>query len=119
MRRRESQRADHDGTADSSSLVGEVADAKPQSTFATSLLAERGAKYGYTMSQIGHKSARLTLEVYTDADNRRDGANEQIGTLLRTPEWAQTGTNLLEASNGSDRLNGKAVESREETRETA
>ena len=41
------------------------------------------------MAQIGHKSAKLTLEVYTDADNRRDHANEQIGTLLRTPEWAQ------------------------------
>jgi hypothetical protein len=85
-----------------------------------SLLAEGGAKYGYTMSQIGHKSAKLTLEVYTDADNRRDSANEHIGTLLRAPEWAQTGTNLLAAaSNGSDRLNAGQSESPEVAEETS
>ena len=55
-----------------------------------------------TMSQIGHKSAKLTLEVYTDVDNRRHGANERLGRLLRAPEWAQIGTNLADSpTNGS------------------
>ena len=68
-----------------------------------SLLAEAGADSGYTMSQIGHKSAKLTLEVYTDVGNRRHGANERLGRLLRTPEWAQIGTNPADSpTNGSD-----------------
>jgi integrase len=58
-----------------------------------SLLAEAGADAAYTKAQIGHKSAKLTLEVYTDVGNRRHGANERVGALLRGPETAQNGTN--------------------------
>jgi hypothetical protein len=39
-----------------------------------SLLAEARADTAYTKSQIGQKSAKLTLEVYTDAGNRRHSA---------------------------------------------
>jgi integrase len=65
-----------------------------------SLLAEGGADSGFTKSQIGHKSAKLTLEVYTDAGNRRHAANDQVGTLLRTPDWAQKGTKTLDTADG-------------------
>jgi integrase len=58
-----------------------------------SLLAEAGADAAYTKAQIGHKSAKLTLEVYTDVGNRRHGANERVGTLLRGFESAHNGTN--------------------------
>jgi integrase len=58
-----------------------------------SLLAEAGADAAYTKAQIGHKSAKLTLEVYTDVGNRRHGANERVGTLLRGLEAAHNGTN--------------------------
>jgi integrase len=58
-----------------------------------SLLAEAGADAAYTKAQIGHRSAKLTLEVYTDVGNRRHGANERVGALLRGPETAQNGTN--------------------------
>jgi len=57
--------------------IPDGSDARPRVTFHSlrrtyaSLLAEAGADSGYTMSQIGHKSARLTLEVCTDAGNRR------------------------------------------------
>jgi hypothetical protein len=82
-------------------------------------MADVGAKYGYTMAQIGHKSAKLTLEVYTDADNRGDSANEQIGTLLRTPEWAQTGTNLPGGGrNGSSRQEVEEAGNAEAAEET-
>ncbi len=33
-------------------------------------MAERGADMAYTKQQIGHRSAKLTLEVYTDAAER-------------------------------------------------
>jgi integrase len=56
-------------------------------TFA-SLLAENGADAAYTKAQTGHKSARLTLEVYTDVGNRQHGANEQLGKLLHGLETA-------------------------------
>jgi integrase len=61
-----------------------------------SLLAEHGADAAYTKAQIGHKSAKLTLEVYTDVGIRRHGANEQVGTLLRGLETAHNGTNPTE-----------------------
>ena len=71
--------------------IPDGSDARPRVTFHSlrrtyaSLLAEAGADSGYTMSQIGHKSAKLTLEVYTDVGNTRHGANERLGRLLRTP----------------------------------
>lgn len=58
-----------------------------------SLLAEAGADAAYTKAQIGHRSAKLTLEVYTDVGNRRHGANETVGMLLRAVETAHNGTN--------------------------
>ena len=57
-----------------------------------SLLAEEGADAAYTKAQIGHKSAKFTLEVYTDVGKRRHGANERVGALLRRLQSAQNGT---------------------------
>lgn len=50
-------------------------------TYAT-LMAQEGADQGYTMRQIGHRSAALTLEVYTDVGDRRHGGNARLGALL-------------------------------------
>ncbi len=65
-----------------------------------SLLAEHGADPAYMKAQIGHRSAKLTLEIYTDVGNRRHGANERVGMLLRDRETALTGTELPLAASG-------------------
>jgi hypothetical protein len=51
-----------------------------------------GADSAYTKAQIGHRSAKLTLEVYTDVGNRRHSANERVGALLQACEVAPSGT---------------------------
>lgn len=56
-------------------------------TYAT-LMAEIGADPAYTMRQIGHRKAAFTLSVYTDIKARREAANKQLGTLLRSHETA-------------------------------
>ena len=56
-----------------------------------SLMAEQGVHPAYTMRQIGHRNAKLTLEVYTDVANRaleRGG----LGRLLDSSDWAPLGT---------------------------
>jgi integrase len=58
-----------------------------------SLMAEAGADQAYTMRQIGHRSAALTLEVYTDVGNRKHPATARLGSLLLGPDRALTGTN--------------------------
>ena len=58
-----------------------------------SLMAENGADAAYTMAQIGHKTASMTLGVYTDVGNRQHPANERLGSLLRGAEVAHSGTN--------------------------
>jgi integrase len=57
-----------------------------------SLMAAAGADQAYTMRQIGHRSAALTLEVYTDVNDRRHPATAKLGSLLVAPDWALTGT---------------------------
>ncbi len=61
--------------------------------------------------QIGHKTASMTLGVYTDVGNRQHPANEQLGSRLRGPQAAHSGTNPAEvvaageasgATNGAD-----------------
>jgi integrase len=58
-----------------------------------SLMAEAGVDPAYTAAQIGHRSARFTLDVYTDVGRRRLGANERLDALIRGEQWAPMGTN--------------------------
>jgi hypothetical protein len=43
-----------------------------------------GADPAWTTAQIEHKSARFTLDVYTDAHNRRGSHAVRIGQLIRS-----------------------------------
>jgi len=57
-----------------------------------SLMAEAGVDAAYTMAQMGHADARLTLSVYTHVGRRREAGNARLGALLAGADWAQTGT---------------------------
>jgi integrase len=59
-------------------------------TYAT-LMAQAGVDQRYTMRQIGHRSAALTLEVYTDVSDRKHDGNARLGELLLGPDLAPTG----------------------------
>ncbi len=69
-------------------------------------MAEAGVDAAYTMAQMGHADARLTLSVYTHVGHRREAGNARLGALLAGTDWAQrggadwaqTGTNLAGAS---------------------
>jgi integrase len=60
-------------------------------TYAT-LMAQEGVDQRYTMRQIGHRSAALTLEVYTDVSDRKHDGNARLGELLLGPDLAPPGT---------------------------
>jgi hypothetical protein len=58
------------------------------------LAAEAGIDQAYTMRQIGHRSAALTLEVYTLVGDRRHGGNAHLGERLlgaQDADWALIG----------------------------
>lgn len=57
-----------------------------------SLMAERGVDMAYVKRQIGHRSAKLTLEVYADAAARQLQPGG-LGALLVPADWARMGTN--------------------------
>jgi integrase len=61
-------------------------------TFA-SLLYEAGASPAYVMSQMGHTSAALALEVYARKMERTRDTGARMDALIRGADWAQTGTN--------------------------
>jgi hypothetical protein len=61
-------------------------------TFA-SLLYEAGASPAYVMSQLGHTSAALALEVYAKKMERQRDTGARMEALIRAADWAQTGTN--------------------------
>ena len=65
-------------------------------TFA-SLLYEAGASPAYVMSQMGHTSSALALEVYAKkmAGSRDTGA--RMDALIRGADWAPMGTNEPDA----------------------
>jgi integrase len=68
-------------------------------TFA-SLLYEAGASPAYVMSQMGHTSAALALEVYAKKMARSRDTGERMDAMLRAAEWgekAQKGANGAEA----------------------
>jgi integrase len=61
-------------------------------TFA-SLLYEAGASPAYVMSQMGHTSSALALEVYAKKMERQRDTGARMDALIRGADWAQTGTN--------------------------
>jgi integrase len=61
-------------------------------TFA-SLLYEAGASPAYVMSQMGHTSSALALEVYAKKMQRERDTGRRMDALIRGADWAQTGTN--------------------------
>jgi integrase len=74
-------------------------DGRPRVTFHSlrrtyaSIAAEAGVDPAWTAAQIGHTDPRFTIKVYTDVSNRRQGAAERVGELIRSAEWAPLGTN--------------------------
>jgi integrase len=66
-------------------------------TFA-SLLYEAGASPAYLMSQMGHTSSALALEVYARKMERERDTGARMDALIRGADWAQAGTNPLEAA---------------------
>jgi integrase len=65
-------------------------------TFA-SLLYEAGASPAYVMSQMGHTSSALALEVYAKKMQRQRDTGQRMDALVRAADWAQTGTNGAES----------------------
>jgi integrase len=66
-------------------------------TFA-SLLYEAGASPAYVMSQMGHTSSALALEVYARKMERQRDTGARMDALIKAADWAQTGTNDAEAA---------------------
>jgi integrase len=68
--------------------IPDGSDGQPRVTFHSlrrtyaSLCAEANADPAWTSKQIGHKSSRFTLDVYTDVDHRRESPAEQVGALV-------------------------------------
>jgi integrase len=65
-------------------------------TFA-SLLYEAGASPAYVMSQMGHTSAGLALEVYAKKMARSRDTGQRMDALIQAADWAQKGADGSEA----------------------
>ena len=61
-------------------------------TFA-SLLYEAGASPAFVMSQMGHTSADLALEVFARKMERKRDTGERMDALIRGADWGPIGTN--------------------------
>ena len=48
------------------------------------------------MSQMGHTSPALALEVYTKVMERKRDTGARMDALIQGAQWAQTGTNEAE-----------------------
>ena len=76
-----------------------------------SLLFSNGDELPYVMSQLGHTHANMTLGIYAQVMQRKDGERERLKALVNGVDWvdekAQTGTN-------ADRSASKADSEREE-----
>ncbi|TML61877.1 MAG: site-specific integrase [Actinobacteria bacterium] len=68
-------------------------------TFA-SLLYEAGANPPYVMSQMGHTSSALALEVYAKVMERKRDTGERMDALVRAADWAAVGSNGIEEALG-------------------
>jgi hypothetical protein len=49
------------------------------------------------MQQMGQRSAALALEIYSKVMERKRDTGARMDALLRGADWAQMGTNSLEA----------------------
>jgi|SRR5947208_2641893 len=58
-----------------------------------SLLYSAGADPAYVMSQMGHQSSSLTLEVYAKVQERQRDTGARMDKLIRPPDWAVRGAN--------------------------
>ena len=58
-----------------------------------SLLYEGGASPAYVMSQMGHESSALALEVYAKTMERKREIGARMDEFVRGPDWAEMGTN--------------------------
>jgi len=74
------------------------------------LLYEAGASPAYAMSQMGHASATLALEIYAKVMERKRDTGERMDALLKAADWARMGTNGTEGP-GDASLTTAAVES--------
>jgi integrase len=63
-----------------------------------SLLYEAGASPAYVMSQLGHTSSALALEIYARKMERSRDTGARMDALLKGTDWAQTGTNDASAA---------------------
>jgi integrase len=61
------------------------------------LLYEAGASPAYAMQQMGHASASLALEIYSKVMTLKRDTGARMDALLQAADWAQTGTNGMEA----------------------
>jgi len=64
-----------------------------------------GASPAYVMSQMGHASSALALEVYARKMERQRDTGARMDALVRGADWATMGSNSVEA------LPAKKVES--------
>jgi hypothetical protein len=64
---------------------------------------EAGVDPAFTAAQIGHKSSRFTMDVYTDVHNRRASSAAKVGALIRSSDWAEMGRNGDLRDSGSKR----------------
>jgi integrase len=78
-------------------------------TFA-SLLYEAGASPAYVMSQMGHTSSSLALEVYARKMDRKRDTGERMDALIRSANWAQTGTSAESVAELVNEENGKPAD---------
>ena len=78
------------------SIASDITNHTLRRTFA-SLLYEAGASPAYVMSQMGHTSSALALEVYARKMERTRDTGERMDALLRGADWAQPGTNAIES----------------------
>jgi integrase-like protein len=70
-----------------------------------------GASPAAVMGALGHTSAALSLEVYGRVvAGATTGLGEGMAKLVRGPEWARTGTNEAETSEGQEAPAALAIE---------
>ena len=75
-----------------SAIKSDVTNHSLRRTFA-SLLYEAGASPAYVMSQMGHESSALALEVYAKVMERKRDVGARMDELVRAADWARMGTN--------------------------
>jgi integrase len=102
------KRANTRRTKEGRSLIAGVTNHSLRRTFA-SLLYEAGASPAYVMSQMGHTSSALALEVYTKVMERKRDTGERLDALLRGADWAPMGTYEAKVADALPAMTTEAV----------